>query len=106
VEKVTETQKTISEWATKTFGKDVRTMLIRMIEEVKELEYLMTHVNFVGKGQYEEIANECADIYIVMTQVMNTIGYDLHACIDYKMEINRVRKWGVNGDGTGQHIKD
>jgi NTP pyrophosphatase (non-canonical NTP hydrolase) len=103
-----ETQKTISEWGAETFGYpvSVKAIVDRMLKEAKELEEFTTHVNFENKGSYEEIADECADIYIVMCQVMNVIGYNLHACVDHKMQINRARKWQRLGDGTGQHIKE
>src|SRR5574337_82639 len=95
-----ETQKTISEWGTKTFGypKSREVIVKRMLKECKELEELLENANFGSHYSDERIADECADIYIVMCQVMNTIGYDLHSCIDHKMEINRARKWKVEGD--------
>lgn len=111
-----ETQKTISEWATKTFGyPTVRRSLERMLEEVEEIEQLVTYSSEDNKvhcsEQYlekihESIADECADMHITMCQVMNVMGYDLHSCVDHKMEINRARKWKLNEDGTGQHIKE
>lgn len=102
-----ETQETISEWGVKTFGypKNRETMVRRMLNECKELEELLGQGNF-GSGYIDErVADECADIYIVMCQVMTTIGYNLHACVDHKMQINRGRKWKVKEDGTGQHIE-
>jgi len=100
-----ETQKSISEWGVKTFGYPTTLKVIvgRMLKEVKELEELGTGIDVRNQ---EKIADECADIYIVMCQVMNTLGYDLGACVDHKMQINRARKWKIAGDGTGQHIKE
>ena len=99
-----ETQKTISDWATETFGypKSVYIIIGRMIQEVRELEVVYSRMQIDNA----KIADECADIYIVMCQVINTMGYNLHSCVDHKMEINRARKWTVNEDGTGQHIKE
>lgn len=105
-----ENQKTISEWGTKTFGfpKSIQTIVDRMLKESKELEELMSdkYKNQGSSYHCDRIADECADIYIVMCQVMNTIGYNLHACVDHKMQINRARKWKIAGDGTGQHVKE
>lgn len=98
-----ENQKSINEWAVKTFGYATRQRSIdRMLEEVDELKDIKpeTFDSFI------EVAEECADIYITMCQVATTFGFDLHACVDHKMEINRARKWKRNEDGTGQHVKD
>jgi hypothetical protein len=98
-----ETQKTISEWAVKIFGYPTRQRAVdRMMEEVEELNKL--DVN--SYTTFNEISDECADIYITMCQVADTFGFDLHACIDHKMQINRARKWKIAGDGTGQHVKE
>ena len=102
-----ETQRTISDWATNTFGypKSIKIVVDRMIKEVNELEEL-SNINYTNELMLDDMVDECADIYIVLCQVMNTIGYDLHSCVDHKMEINRARKWKLNEDGTGQHIKE
>jgi galactose-1-phosphate uridylyltransferase len=98
-----ENQKTISEWGFKTFGypKDAIVIVKRMLKESNELEEAIK-----SDVTYDMIADECADIYIVMCHVFATMGFDLHACVDHKMEINRARKWKISGDGTGQHIKE
>ena len=100
-----ETQVTISDWATRTFGypKSLKVSIDRMldeVEELKKLDYKSSEANF------DKVADECADIYITMCQVMNVMGYNLHACVNHKMQINRARKWKLKGDGTGQHIKE
>ena len=98
-----ETQKTVSEWATKTFGypKSPDVAIRRMLQECEEL-YIK-----LGEGcTHEQYADEIADIIICGYQVMNTLGFDMNACIDHKMEINRARKWKLNNDGTGQHVKE
>jgi hypothetical protein len=105
---MSETQKTISEWGFKTFGypKNPIVVVDRMLEEVKELEELKEQFKKYNDSVYTKMADECADIYIVMCQVMETMGYNLQSCVDHKMEINRVRKWKIAGDGTGQHVKE
>ena len=101
-----ETQKTISDWGIKTFGypKSTKIVVDRMIKEVNELEELSNMD--MNDAVYDDMVDECADIYIVLCQVMNTMGYDLHSCVDHKMYINRARKWKLNQDGTGQHVKE
>jgi NTP pyrophosphatase (non-canonical NTP hydrolase) len=92
-----ENQKTISEWAVKTFGYPTRERSIhRMLEEVTEL-------SITDYEDFNKVSDECADIYITMCQVASIYGFDLHACVDHKMQINRNRKWKLAGDGTGQH---
>ena len=99
-----ETQKTISDWATNTFGypKSPEIAIQRMLKECKELEEKINMEIF----SYEQYADEIADIMICGYQAMDTLGFDLHACIDHKMTINRNRKWKLSGDGTGQHIEE
>jgi NTP pyrophosphatase (non-canonical NTP hydrolase) len=100
-----ETQKSISEWGVKTFGYPTRARSIaRMLDEVGELESI--HVGDENIDKFIEVSDECADILITLYQVANTFGFDLHACVDHKMQINRARKWKIAGDGTGQHIKE
>jgi len=102
-----ETQKTISEWAVKTFGYPTAERSIkRMLEEVEELKDIKNVDLFDDPESFNKVSDECADIYITMCQVASTFGFDLHACVDHKMEINRARKWKIAGDGTGQHIKE
>lgn len=99
-----EDQKSISEWAAKTFGYPTEYRSVqRMIEEVEELVRVCesNDINDMNK-----VSDECADILITLYQVAHTFGFDLHVCVDHKMSINRARKWKVAGDGTGQHIKE
>lgn len=99
-----ETQRTISDWAVDTFGypKSLEVIRGRLLKEVKELELIDI---WDDSKAINKIADECADIYIVLVQVMATIGYDLHICVDRKMQINRNREWKLHGDGTAQHIE-
>lgn len=99
-----ETQKTISEWGVKTFGypKSPEFILRRMLVECKELEEKLD----AGEQNCEKLADEVADIFIVGYQGFTTLGFDAHACIDHKMDINRHRKWKLHGDGTAQHVKE
>jgi hypothetical protein len=102
-----ETQKTISEWGFKTFGYPKSPVFIidRLLKEVDELKDLKEQAEKYNDLVYSKIADECADIHIMLCQVMAVLGYDLPSCVNHKMEINRGRKWEVKGDGTGQHIK-
>jgi NTP pyrophosphatase (non-canonical NTP hydrolase) len=99
-----ENQKSISDWAAKEFGYPTGKRIIdRMLEEVDELKDVDLSNN---NTSFNEVSNECADILIVMYIVANTFGFNLHACVDHKMEINRGRKWKRKEDGTGYHVKE
>lgn len=103
-----ETQKTITDWAVNTFGypKNILPLVDRVLKESDELKQLRDECFKYNDMVFEKIADECADIYITMCNLMGTMGYDLQACVNHKMQINRGRKWKLNGDGTGQHIKE
>jgi NTP pyrophosphatase (non-canonical NTP hydrolase) len=97
-----ETQRTISDWASETFGNPTPEIAIqRMLKECKELE------NKLSNGaSYDDLADELADVFITGYKAFDVLGYQAHACIDHKMQINRGRRWKCNGDGTGQHIEE
>jgi NTP pyrophosphatase (non-canonical NTP hydrolase) len=100
---VIETQHTICSWADKTFGyAGYEASLRRMLKEIDELKTL----KFNEFKDADKIADECADVLITLYRIANVLNFDLHSCVDHKMEINRSRKWKSNGDGTGQHIKE
>lgn len=100
-----ETQKTISEWATTTFGypKLPQIIIDRLCVEVIELRNIDYSKDV---DSFDKVSDECADILIVLYQIANIFGFNIHACVDHKMQINRDRKWKIVGDGTGQHIKE
>jgi NTP pyrophosphatase (non-canonical NTP hydrolase) len=96
-----ENQETITDWQEKTFGRvSVQRAFARFKEEVEELEWCIDSSDHTASS-----VNECADVLITLYAVVQALGGDLHAAVDEKMKINRERKWRVNGDGTGQHVK-
>ena len=98
-----EDQHSISTWANKTFGYPTRQRSInRMMEEVIELGKIKQS----DENNFNKVSDECADILITLYQVASVYGFDLHECVDPKMQINRNRKWKIAGDGTGQHIEE
>ena len=97
-----ETQISISEWATQTFGppSSPKKIVERFVEEVVELDSLSaTEVPIL-----EDITDECADCLVILYQVAEAYGFDLLTAVDQKMIVNRARKWKTDGDGVGQHI--
>ena len=98
-----ETSATIDAWARVTFGEreDMRTSYERTVKEFRELRDRM-----IVDPLDPKIPEECADVAICMGAILAERGADLQTEIDRKMKINRARKWRLNGDGTGQHIKE
>lgn len=104
-----ETQKTITEWAQETFGPthpfDVG---CRMMVEVEELMDKLGQIKkdpvakLTDRIRYELI-EECADIAIMLDQVVELLGGDLPETKDSKMSINRNRRW--EWDDTKQQTR-
>ena len=96
-----ETQESITKWAEETFGiaKSCLTIINRATEEIVEMRD-----NALIDDKHPDIAEELADVFIVLYQVAAILGVDLHEEIDKKMAINRARKWKLRGDGCGDHV--
>ena len=52
-----------------------------------------------------EVVKELADVLIVMYDMAERLGYDLHATVDAKMEVNRKRVWEKDGTGCSYHVE-
>lgn len=97
-----ETQESIGAWVEQTFGPGTaKRHATRVGEEVVEL----IQVLFNEPGS-EKAAAEAADVLIVLYAVASSLGVDLHEEVDKKMQINRGRKWRIDGDGCGYHVKE
>ena len=93
-----ETQQTIVEWAKATFGEPANQAVWEKLDD-----------EFTEMGEAkddEQCAKEAADVYVVLVQYVNLLGYDLHDLVDAKMAINRRRKWDVRPGGVAQHIPE
>lgn len=105
-----ENQDSIDSWALETFGwQGLRTLLKRLEEEFEELK---AHVSETKEGeprtdeQKAKIGRELADLMIVSVQMASRVDVDLAGCVDYKMGINRSRKWiQSEEDGLWRHKK-
>lgn len=102
---MSETQQSVTQWADETFGPCTVTRAteraVEEMEEFKEVDKQWTSATYLA-----DLQAECADVVITLYRVASTMGFDLHAEIDRKMAVNRQRKWKVNQDGTGYHIRD
>lgn len=96
---IQETQETISEWA-KQLGpkKSNLRIAIRMQQELAELLTALA----IDDDDPNAVM-ELADIFIVGYTLAARMGKPIHFAIDWKMEINRGRKWKLDGTGCAQH---
>ncbi|MEQ8391596.1 MAG: DUF550 domain-containing protein [Roseitalea porphyridii] len=95
-----ETQRTMCDWAEKTFGpvQDPKALLTRAMLEMDELgEAIDAH-------DVTEIGKEAADVMILLYRLVDQFGLELDKEVRAKMAINRSRNWSSKGDGTGSHI--
>jgi len=103
--KMRETQKTISDWARKTFGDPkIEPLYEKFCVEVVELQEALAKSKS-GEFELTDIRQELADCHILLVQIADYFGQNLNQCVDEKMNANRDRTWKISGDGTGQHIK-
>jgi NTP pyrophosphatase (non-canonical NTP hydrolase) len=111
-----ETQWSISMWAERTFGqlRNFNAVAIRTNLEMAELLRAADALdNAVRDGRQEDygklkaaLAEEGADVIITMMRIFSTLGVDYRQEINKKMMINRKRKWALDGNGTGQHVRE
>ncbi len=97
-----ETQETITQWIEATFGaagSNAR-VVARANEEMAEMVKDVTIDDASPR-----LAEEMADVVIVLYRVATRLGVDLHTEIDKKMAINRARTWALDGSGCGYHVK-
>ncbi len=97
-----ETHESMEAWRLATLGPYPSTakMASRANREMVEL------LDAIADGlPAEKIAEEAADVAIVLYGVAGSVGLDLAAAIDRKMAVNRQRKWKVV-DGIGHHVHE
>lgn len=95
-----ETSQSIALWGSETFGDaaSVKAYAIRAQEELTEL------IEAIENGEPDkDIAQEAADVTILLHRLTGTLGLDLYDTVDEKMSINRKREWTPDGNGVGQH---
>src|SRR4051794_8490622 len=96
-----ENQATITEWIETTFGpvgSNARTAA-RANEEMAELIKAV-----IIDDRHPKLAEEMADIVIVLYRLATHLGVDLMEEVNKKMIINRNREWKLDGSGCGYHI--
>lgn len=109
-----ETQWSISMWKEKTFGpmRNFSSEVIRANLEFGELLRACDALdNAVRAGKLTDklkaaVAEEGADVFISLMNMFTVLGVDYKNEINKKMMVNRQRKWVLDGNGSGQHIRE
>lgn len=105
-----ETQATILAWSQATFGPSTAfSVATRMGREYKELIAELEQAQNEGEAWRVEVlrkkaAEECADIFIMLSQVSALLGSDLIATAQRKMAVNRDRRWATDAQGYTHHV--
>jgi NTP pyrophosphatase (non-canonical NTP hydrolase) len=94
-------QKSITEWAEKTFGYPSFKDLFNKTND--EYQELYDEVYETDKVNYDGVQKESADVVIMLFQLAEFIGFDLMEEVQKKMNVNVNRKWAKTGEGVGQH---
>jgi NTP pyrophosphatase (non-canonical NTP hydrolase) len=125
---VTETQKTITDWQREVFGPPadgahlVGRALLEFAELLGVLGYGITATDLCWVAEMvlargtnkvdgpaavdrDALADELADVAIVLAGTASAFGIDLQAAVDLKMAENRGRRWKADGRGTGKHVE-
>lgn len=108
-----ETQETIGAWGDETFGTAYSAMIIgarantEMAELIRELARSpdLPEDDPDNKQWVGAVAQEAADVLVLLYRLAHTCGFDLHEALDAKMRINRGRVWQKDNDGTGHHVR-
>jgi NTP pyrophosphatase (non-canonical NTP hydrolase) len=99
-----ETVESVSQWAEETFGACTpEAALKRAIEEMDELVEWRRWALRAARHNSIELVEEAADVCITLYRYIYLVDPD---AIEKKMAVNRARVWKMDGDGTGQHVKE
>lgn len=107
-----ETQKSITAWGQRTFGHPHPAhVAARMTHEMFELDEKFKECGTGPLAQLSAetlagLAGECADLGIMLLQIVELLGLDFQTIIDAKMKINRGREWHLDKKtGTMRHVE-
>lgn len=66
-----------------------QTRFTRMIDEVVELGDKIDHLN--GPDSVKQAGLECADVFIILMGVVDSLGLDMESLVDEKININHFK---------------
>lgn len=88
----------IKEWADTAFpNRTDQSMYLKMYSEMGEMIEAFTP---------EEVADEVADVLIMLLDFGKRKGINIEEAVFRKLEINRLRQWGVTHSGTYHHTNE
>ncbi len=97
-------QRSIGRWAAQTFPESrIAGVLAHLNDEVRELNDVFAHEvkGMSPESALERIAEEAADVAILLYQLGSRCGFDLEQAVIDKMAINKARTWGKADSVTG-----
>ena len=78
----------------------------------KEMAELGEEIVYKDDGGWDvmtssKIAEECADIFILMCSIAHINKFSIRKAVEEKMKVNRKREWGAaDSDGVIEHVKE
>ncbi len=96
-------------WADKTFPKATpETIMAHMQEEVDELTAAVDEHTDIGEETKAMIAEEMADVQLLLFHLAHKLNVDLPAATFEKFETNKKRKWSTKPEKEGhfKHIEN
>ena len=100
-------QHRIGVWGEETFNhteEHLPALHKHLSEEVAELGEAID-VHLIDTMEAEAVAEECADVFILLCSIAHLCDFSLRENVELKMGRNRARKWGKpDKDGVIRHL--
>lgn len=98
-----DTQRAVTEWGKATFpNATLAAVFAHLLEEVAELGDEIADTRLASTGS---IAEECADVCMLVMQLAGLCGFDLEQEVLAKLEVNRAREWAPVAGGYSKHLE-
>ena len=89
----------VLDWATVTFpDRSIDTVRFKLIQESGEL------VLALATQKWDDVADELADVLILLLDLTEMLQIDIATAIHWKMETNRSRTWEIDNEGLSYHV--
>lgn len=91
-------QNRIHEWVVNSFNTNLEIQMKKLKEEMEET------LEAFESGETEDLAEELADMHIVICGIMGLLNKSLQKTTNKKMKQNIARKWAMNEEGVPHHV--
>ena len=102
-------QRTIGEWGEATFPDSTpATIMMHLREEVDELAraIALDNPSYTSRdANVQAVAEEAADVYLILLHIAHRIGFDLEQSAQAKHVVNLGRQWHDDGRGYAKHVE-